>query len=156
MDLLLSVLPRKEASVIRSILNNRKAFTKIKNLQAYSDEKGSFVIVTLDMGILNVIEASKLQAKYEKIKYVLSATATQTIEDDFKSNIKDKNCHFFFDIDSTLTKGGLGTIHRTIRHIFENMKEDGYRIYFVSGRSEAQVKEDMTAFDTEPYGIAEN
>ena len=69
--------------------------------------------------------------------------------------IRNKRCHCFFDIDSTLTRGD-GTINGKVRKIFAKMKDAGFRIYFVSGRNTPQVRQDMIDFATEPYGIAEN
>lgn len=69
--------------------------------------------------------------------------------------IKHKNCHCFFDIDSTLTKGD-GNITSNIQNIFKKMKADGFRIYFASGRQIADVQKDMKDFGTEKLGIAEN
>lgn len=96
-----------------------------------------------------------------KNKYKLSGIKTVTpgpVKEDQESpiNIRHKNLHCFFDIDSTLTKG-TGVINKNIRQIFEDMKnKNGMRIYFVSGRSITQIHKDMTEFDTEPYSIAEN
>lgn len=76
--------------------------------------------------------------------------------DESTVGIRDKSLHCFFDIDGTLTRGS-GTINRKIRTTFGRMKKDGgMRIYFASGRSMPRLEKDMTSFQTEPYGIAEN
>lgn len=64
--------------------------------------------------------------------------------------------HCFFDVDSTLTKGAPGYIAREVRTIFKNMKEQGIRVYFSTGRSMNDVNTLMSQYEVQDCAIAEN
>ena len=161
MDILLKVKPRRENSVINEIKAHPRKFTKIKSLSKYIEKKNRkkhehYVIVTIVPLLLNKQQADNLKRKYEQINNVIESSIIQTEEEDFKSNIIDKTCHFFFDVDSTLTEGPPGTIRHDVRSIFNKLKNAGFYIYLASGRSEPQLQEDMDELDVNPYGIAES
>ncbi len=158
MEVILKVKRGKATSVIAEIKKHSRKFTKIKHLKKYNDfERPSitYVVVTYsDDHLLSDKGANQLKKKYESLSNVTDITVNQAINA-FKENISDKNCHFVFDVDSTLTKG-RGTIQNKVRNIFAQMNASGHRVYLASGRNEAQLRQDMDNFNTERFGIAEN
>ncbi len=150
MKIILEVPKSKQTGVIKRISDFKET-----NFIRQTDDK---IIVQLknpvpfeDKG-----EIRKVETKYnvEGVdKVIISPVKAEKGSSEIK--IKRKRCHCFFDIDSTLTKGD-GTINAKVRTVFDEMKDNGFHIYFVSGRNIPTVRGDMNDFGTEPYGIAEN
>lgn len=62
----------------------------------------------------------------------------------------------FFDIDSTLTQGGPGTIHPGIKAMFDEITDRGIRIFFATERSMYDLCTLVQKYSVESYAIAEN
>ena len=141
--------------------NKNELMKKISKFQDNSNihDAGNNLVVHLNDPLMSndKKKIKKIEKKYKMpgIKTIVSSTVKEDGEG-FLTNVKHKNLHCFFDIDSTLTNSN-GVINNRIRKIFEKMKnEHNMRIYFASGRNIPQILKDMEDFDTEPYGIAEN
>lgn len=141
---------------------NDQILTKIKKFRDCStiNDTGDHIVFTLKNPLLinDKITITKIEKKYGGVPGVkkVIVSPVKDNQSELTNQVKHKNFHCFFDIDSTLTKGD-GVINKKIRVIFDKMKNDnGMRIYFVSGRSIPQIIKNMDEFDTEPYGIAEN
>ena len=132
------------------IINQINKFRNSSNVY----DAGTNIVVHLNDPLL--INEPKIIKKLEK-KYKIAGIKEVIVSPvkGSKGEIRHKNFHCFFDIDSTLTRGN-GVINKRIREIFDKMKNDNMRIYLVSGRSIPQIIKDMNEFETEPYGIAEN
>lgn len=74
--------------------------------------------------------------------------------DEARRNGKIK--HVFFDIDSTLTHPGVGTINRNVKGVFGRFMKLNCFVYFCTGRSSQEVENLIKMYETSPYGIAEN
>jgi len=105
--------------------------------------------------LLGDADVEKLKEKYAALKHVEDVTVNQSIGP-FRENISIKNCHFVFDVDSTLTTG-RSTIQNKVRNIFHDMTEaSGHRVYLASGRKMDDLRQDIEDLGAESYGIAEN
>lgn len=74
------------------------------------------------------------------------------IEDAFRTNY----CVLFFDVDSTLTRGGSGTIHPKIMHVFDRLRDRGIWIFFVTGRAIDDATALAKEYKVSRHAIAEN
>lgn len=152
MEILLKVKKGKENALINIIKNKRKLCNKLLKVEKNNE---SYIIAHYEADyFIDDRQKDGLKKMYEKLPEVVTVTINQATDRNM-GNITIKNCHFIFDVDSTLTSG-RGTIQNKICNIFENMKNDGYRIYLASGRCMDQLREDMQNLKTERYGIAEN
>ena len=91
--------------------------------------------------------------KKKVIKKVAKKKKTKRVSDENSS----KNLHIFFDIDSTLTHGGISAISREVKSVFDQFKAHSCALYFCTGRAYQVVKRltQRYGFGHE-YGIAEN
>ena len=156
MEVILKIKSGKGESIIKTIESQKRKFPKIQKITKYTDKRNHYVLVTYDIGhFFTDQNISKLEKKYKKLFDVIDVKINQAINS-IPQNISTKNCHFVFDVDSTLTTG-RGTIQNKIRNIFHDMTEnDSHRVYLASGRSMEQLRQDIQDFKTESYGIAEN
>ena len=159
LEVVLEIKKGKGAVIIKEIEECKRKFLNFQKLERYAEHQNNtkhFVLVTYGVDhLLSHNDVEKLKTRYAKINNVQCVTINQATNE-FRSNISTKNCHFVFDVDSTLTTG-RGTIQNKVRNIFNKMKDDdSHRVYLASGRSMGQLRQDMTDFQTEDYGIAEN
>jgi len=159
LEVMLKTKKGKENSVIRDIKRHARRFPRVQNTTKYGEYGGRsecYVLVTYAVDhLLGDADVEKLKEKYAALKHVEDVTINQAIGP-FKENISVKNCHFVFDVDSTLTTG-RGTIQNKVRNIFRDMTEgSGHRVYLASGRKMDDLRQDMEDFGAESYGIAEN
>lgn len=101
----------------------------------------------------NTTSANQLVAKLSRMRYVISVSRLAPPNPSTTSGLFK---HCFFDVDSTLTKGAPGHISKEVRTIFQNMCDQGVRIYFSTGRSMPEVMRLMQKYSTQEYAIAEN
>ena len=152
LEAILQVKKGKENAVIKKINENRRSFPKIRKVEKYNDNH--VIVFYPEDYFLSEDAINQLQKKFQCLDNIVQVSINQPNKD-FKKNISTKHCHFIFDVDSTLTTG-RGTIQHKVRDIFNDMKDDGHRIYLASGRSMEQLRQDIMNFKTEQYGIAEN
>ncbi len=162
MDILVKGKINKTQAIINQIKKNKKKLPKIIRLIPYNKQKKgkltneTYLLIAIEKRILDRKKIENLITKLKSFRYVLDAAPVRDPEEHFHRYIEDKTCHFFFDIDSTITKGGIGVIQKETSPIFEAIKSKGYFIYLASGRPAPQVQQNMNKLDTEDIGIAEN
>ena len=148
-----------QKSVIGKINRNKRTYSHIKKITPHYDPlKNSFYVI-LNHNKLTVEkeEEAKFIKKYLKLDHVSNVSIVQTVPSKFKNTIRgNTDCHFFFDIDSTLTPGQPGIPGKKVKTIFENLKKQEFWIHFASGRRDGDVQDYIVDYDTEPQAIAEN
>ncbi|RNJ79806.1 MAG: HAD family phosphatase [Nitrosopumilus sp. B06] len=137
---------------MNAIKRNKRKFPKMTKSKKYHPSR--IIVCYPDDYFLNTKNAEKLQKKYGSLPNVVEAKINQAVKG-FKSNISTKSCHFFFDVDSTLTEGD-GVIQNKVRGIFAQMKNDECRVYLASGRDVDQLGKDIKDLGAERRAIAEN
>lgn len=150
LEIILKIKSGKVNSVIGIIKKKKKSlkFTHIIEL------KSDLVLVKYPHNFQRTATSeSKLKKQYQRIDDIVEVHINPS--NIVRRYVKHNNCHFVFDVDSTLTTG-RGTIQSKILNIFNRMQGDGHRIYLASGRSAPQLREDIEKLDIEKYGIAEN
>lgn len=152
MELILEVKRSSQKAVIGAIKRKRK-IPKIRRIKPHSDKSKHYIIVTYRPKH-KLDDDGEVRKEFGKIKGVIKVRLNQPLNQ-LKENMDEKNCHFIFDVDSTLTSGH-GTIQNEIRGIFNKLKENGHRIYLASGRNMDGLRKDIEEFGAESYGIAEN
>ncbi len=70
--------------------------------------------------------------------------------------ISTNHCRLIFDIDSTLTRGGAGTIHPSIPPILQDIEDRGIWVYAATGRSVYDLIQIVNANPIQMTSIAEN
>lgn len=154
MRIYLSVKPTKQNSVLRKV----RKFTKIvKRAEIFSNNK--IVVLLRPFSTTDTKQINELKKKFTVDgiigKPIIGGVYPE--KEDISENIFNRNIHFFFDIDSTLTDGPPGILDRKVRPLFNKMQNDnGYRIYLASGRTLPQVIDDIADLNVEPYAIAES
>lgn len=159
LEIILRTRKTNQQSVIRAINRAKKKFTHVKKIDKRYDviKKTYHVVVIHNKLIVSKEEEKKIQKAYEKLKHVSNVSIIQVVPDDFRNNIREKtDCHFFFDIDSTLTSGAPGIMAKGVKSVFNKLKEHDYWIHFASGRSDGDVQDLIVDYETEPQAIAEN
>jgi len=103
-------------------------------------------------------QIEQLTKKLSNIPHVSSVSPGPVFKENklLDDNITKRTCHFFFDIDSTLTRYKTGTINKKVKPLLRNMSKDHF-LYLVSGRSRTKIMEDMKNLEyVQEYAIAEN
>ena len=129
-----------------------------KIIEVIPSENNSIIIITEPFASDQTKQIEKTTKKLEDLPNVESVSAGPIYKEnaELKDNITKRTCHFFFDIDSTLTRYSTGTINRQVKPLFRKMNEDHF-LYLVSGRSHTKIMEDMKNLEyVEDYAIAEN
>lgn len=74
------------------------------------------------------------------------------LQDAFAAN----DFHMILDVDSTITRGGAGTVHPSIPPILQELKDRGVWIYVATGRSSSDLINLIRRYPIQPNSIAEN
>lgn len=122
---------------------------------------------TLNEIYLNLQGTGPYSKKYKEIKDALQRMrGVETVKeipafiDTSNTKLKDalaiNNCRFILDIDSTITRGGAGTIHHSIPPILKKMKDRGIWVYVATGRSLYDLTNLISKNPIQPHSIAEN
>ncbi len=90
----------------------------------------------------------------KKIVFIKQFLKVEEVE--LKESLRTNWCRFVFDVDSTLTRGGPGTVHPTIHEIFQKMTDKGIWIYLATGRSMPDLNTLVMKYPVQKYSIAEN
>ena len=118
------------------------------------------IVIKLDKQPTSKSRIRILEDTFKKIRGVLLVTYIPlylNIKDtSLNESLRTNRCRFVFDIDSTLTRGGPGTIHHKIEDVFNKMVEKGIRIYLATGRSMPDLNKLIKEYPVEKYPIAEN
>ena len=152
MEAILEVKKSKQRAVMEAIKQKKRKAPEIYQINSYSDQSKYYVIVAYHSE--SKLDDTKIKKELGTIDHVTKIKLNKPLGG-LRKNVSNKNCHFVFDVDSTLTSG-RGMIQNEIRNIFNELKEGGHRIYLASGRNMDKLREDMREFGTERYGIAEN
>lgn len=142
----------------KSLLEKIGRLRKPKIIELIPSEDNIIIVKTEPFASDQTKEIEKLTKKLEKLPNVKSVSAGPVYKENEKmnDNITKRTCHFFFDIDSTLTRYSTGTINKQVKPLFRKMNEDHF-LYLISGRSHTKIMEDMKNLEyVEDYAIAEN
>lgn len=142
---------KKQTYVLNKINKFKKTKAKIFN-------KNTIIAVVEPFSSDQESQIKKIREKFKKITGVKNIYEGPVFKEkeELEQNVVYRDHHFFFDIDSTLTRYSTGTINRKVLKIFRELNDRGYFLYFVSGRSYPKIKADMLNYPVEEYAIAEN
>lgn len=142
----------------KPVLEKISRLRKPKIIDVTPSKDNMIIIRTEPFTSTQTDKMEKFTKKLEKLPNVDSVSAGPIFKENesLKDNIATRTCHFFFDIDSTLTRYSTGTINRKVKSLLKSMGENNY-LYLVSGRSHTQIMEDMKKLEyVEDYAITEN
>ena len=144
--------PGKETKVVKKI--------ETKKLGTITAINSHEIIVKIDKTPKNKSKITKLENEFQGISGVLRVALVlphlNVADVSLHEALRTNRCGFFFDIDSTLTQGGPGTIHHKIEDIFNKIVDKGIRIFFATGRSMPDLSNLIQKYPVESYAIAEN
>ena len=158
MEILLHTTKTHQNDVIASIKRKRKFKQYIKHIQRYHDPEAKVysVLITHNKFYLSVNQREELVDYLKRVDHVKQVEVIQTIAEKFAENYADRDCRFFFDIDSTLTPGPPGILSKMTRPLIELLKSKEHWVHFATGRRDSDLQEIIKQLETEPEGIAEN
>jgi len=122
---------------------------------------------TLNEIFLNFSDLKPRSAEFKTIKdIVIKMRGVESIEivkghlkaknTSMKESLSNNTCRLIFDIDSTITRGGVGTIHPSIPPIFQKIEDKGIWIYVATGRSLYNLIQIVNNNPIQETSIAEN
>ena len=142
----------------KQVLEKIRRLRKPKIVAMTPNEDDTIIIRTKPFASDHTDEIKKFTNKLEKFPSIDSVSPGPIFREknELENNIFSRTCHFFFDIDSTLTRY-TGTINKKVKPLLKTMGENNNYLYLASGRSHTQIMEDMKKLEyVEDYAIAEN
>ena len=128
------------------IASANKTFSEIYlNLQGIGERSKKFIIIK------DVLKRMRGVETVTVIRGFIEARNAK-LKDAYATN----NCRFILDIDSTITRGGAGTIHPSIPPILKKMQDRGIWVYVATGRSLNDLINIIKQIPIQINSIAEN
>lgn len=152
-DLFISTKKGKFDDVIRKI-------RKKKYVVAAANSKMNEIILNLDT-------LKPRSDKFKKIKTIVAKMRDVESVKTIKSHLKAKNtslneslsrnhCRLILDVDSTITRGGIGIIESSISPLLQSIADKGIWIYIATGRSVYDLTQIVRSIPVQKTSIAEN
>ena len=152
-DLFISTKKGKFDDVIRNI-------RKKKYVVATANSKMNEIILNLDT-------LKPRSDEFKKIKTIVAKMRGVESVEIIKSYLKAKNtsleeslsrnrCRLILDVDSTITRGGIGIIESSIPTLLQSIEDKGIWIYIATGRSVYDLIQMVQNIPVQKTSIAEN
>ncbi len=141
-DDVLAKIRKKKFVVATANSTLNEIFLNFSDLKPHSKE---FKKIKCTVEKMRGVEYVKVVKRHLKVKNI-----------NMKKSLSNNTCRLIFDVDSTITRGGMSTIHPSIPPIFQKIEDRGIWIYVATGRSVYDLTQIVNDNPIQKTSIAEN